>query len=76
MTQEERKKALTESYYAFKYTEDKSIRPPLKDMIDSIPKDSSDKKDTDNIEKIKIPTMVRTLMLKIYTVHILTNYRN
>lgn len=44
MTQEERKKALTESYYAFKYTEDKSIRPPLKDMIDSIPKDSSDKR--------------------------------
>lgn len=55
MTQEERKKALTESYYAFKYTEDKSIRPPLKDMIDSIPKDSSDKKDTDNIEKNKNP---------------------
>lgn len=55
MTQEERKKALTESYYAFKYTEDKSIKPPLKDMIDSIPKDSSDKKDTDNIEKNKNP---------------------
>ena len=55
MTQEERKKALTESYYAFKYTEDKSIRPPLKDMIDSIPRDSSDKKDTDNIEKNKNP---------------------
>lgn len=57
MTQEERKKALTESYYAFKYTEDKTIKPPLKDMIDKIPKDNSDKDDTDNVEKNNNPNV-------------------